>query len=189
MRNEIVMIGPMGVGKTTVSKRLSEKLNIKHIHFDEIRYEYYKEIGYCKETSQKLRSEKGFFRGDYHYLKPFAFYAVKKILNTFSNCVFDFGAYCSVYEDEVMFSEIREVLSDFKNVILLLPSENREESIEILTKIYKPEAENDPDSVDFITHTIEQRSNYDLAKHIVYVKDKSPDEIADEILGYISMKG
>ena len=187
MRNEIILIGPMGVGKSSVSKRLSEKLNKSHINIDEIRFKYYDEIGYDKNTVEQLWKEKGFFNGVYRYWKPFELYAIKKILNEYSDCIFDFGAGHSVYEDDKMFQEVQETLNDFKNVILLLPSANSEESIEILSKIYKPEAENDVEMIDFIRHTIEHHSNNDLAKYIIYGgKIKSIDDLADEIISVIS---
>ena len=187
MRNEIIIIGPMGVGKSTVSKRLSEKLNKSHISIDEIRFKYYEEIGYDKKTAEQLGKEKGFFNGVYRYWKPFELYAIKKILNEYSDCIFDFGAGHSVYEDDKMFQEAQETLNDFKNVILLLPSINSEESIEILSKIYKPEAENDVEMIDFIRHTIEHHSNNDLAKYVIYGgKRKSIDDLADEIISVIS---
>ena len=185
MRNEIILIGPMGVGKSTVSKRLSEKLNKSHINIDEIRFKYYEEIGYDHETADSLFKEKGFFDGLYRYWKPFELYAIKKILNEYSDCIFDFGAGHSVYEDNKMFQELQEILKDFKNVILLLPSANSEESIEILSKIYK--AENNFEMIDFIRHTIEHHSNNDLAKYIIYGgKRKSADDLADEIISVIS---
>ena len=183
MRNEIVLIGPMGVGKSSVSKKISEKLNKSHISIDEVRFKYYEEIGYDKITEECLKKEKGFMKGVYLYRKPYNLYAIKKILSEFSNCVFDFGSMHSVYEDEKMFQEAKEALTDFANVFLLLPSQNKEESIKILSEIYTPKAEDNPEMIDFIRHTIEHHSNYDLAKHIIYGgKLKSIDVLADEII-------
>ena len=91
MRNEIILIGPMGVGKSSVSKKISEKLNKSHISIDEVRFKYYEEIGYDKITEECLKKEKGFMKGVYLYRKPYNLYAIKKILSEFSNCVFDFG--------------------------------------------------------------------------------------------------
>ncbi|MCL2604265.1 MAG: hypothetical protein FWD90_07285 [Defluviitaleaceae bacterium] len=180
MRNEIILIGAMGVGKTTTSKMLSEKLNKPHIHIDEIRIPYYEEIGYCQETANKIFKEKGFFNGMYRYWKPFELYAIKRILSEYSDCIFDFGAGHSVYEDDEMLNEAKELLMDFYNVFLLLPSEDIIESLAFLGKrgVYDDEAY---EAREANKHFLAHHSNYDLCKHIIYVKGKSKDDIVNEI--------
>ena len=122
MGDEIILIGPINIGKSTISELLSIKLNKPHIMIDKIRFKYYEEIGYDHTIADKLQNEKGFFDGIYRYWKPFELYAIKKILNEYSDCIFDFGAGHSVYEDDEMFNEAKELLDDFKNIILLLPT-------------------------------------------------------------------
>ena len=178
MRNEIVLIGPMHIGKSCISELISAKLNKPHIAVDAIRFKYYEEIGYDHETADRLFNEKGFFNGLYRYWKPFELYAIKKILTEYSDCIFDFGAGHSVYEDDAMFSEAKELLADFKNVILLLPSADMEESLEF----YKEQRDvNDDGTLEILRHFITHHSNYDLCKHIIYVKNKSKDDIVDEV--------
>jgi len=181
------------VGKTTVSQKLSEKLNKKHINMDSMRETIYEEIGYSRELRKKLFKENGMWheKGAYPYLQPFAFYAVKKILSTFSDCIFDFGAYLGHYEDETMFSEIKELFSNFRNVILYLPSADKQESIEMLTKIYTQYDENgnlmfhDPTGIRDSISDIGYYFNCGLANHTVYRYEKSAEEVADEIITII----
>ena len=180
LRNEIILIGPMQIGKTTISKLLSLKLNKPHVLLDDIRIKYYEEIGYDSEKANKLFREEGFFDGIYRYWKPFELYAIKRILKEYSDCIFDFGAGHSVYEDDEMFNEAKELLSIFINVILLLPSEDTEESLEFLEqRIFNDDETFESYRINkhFITH----HSNYDLCKYIIYVKDKSNDDIVNEI--------
>lgn len=185
MRDEIILIGPMDIGKSTISELLSVRLNSPHIKIDQIRFKYYEEIGYSRETEEKLRNEKGFFNGTYRYWKPFELYAIKKILNEYSDCIFDFGAGHSVYEDDKMFDEAKELLADFKNVILLLPSKDIDESL----KFYKEQRNiNDIGTIEILRHFMTHHSNYDLCKHIIYVKDKSKDEVTDEVCAVYNIK-
>lgn len=185
MRDEIILIGPINIGKSTASELLSAKLNKPRINIDQIRFKYYEEIGYSKETQEKLQKEKGFFNGTYRYWKPFELYAIKKILNEYSDCIFDFGAGHSVYEDAKMFEEAQELLSDFKNVILLLPSKDIEESLQF----YKEQRNmNDKGTLEIIRHFITHHSNYDLCKHIIYVKNKSKEDVVDEICAIYDIK-
>jgi adenylate kinase family enzyme len=43
---DIILLSPVAVGKTTTAKLLSEKLNKPLISMDDLRFDYYKEIGY-----------------------------------------------------------------------------------------------------------------------------------------------
>lgn len=178
LRNEIILIGPMGVGKTYTAGLLSDKLNKPHIRIDEIRFKYYEEIGYDRKTEEAIGKEKGFFNGVYRYWKPFELYAINKILTEYSDCVFDFGAGHSVYEDEGMFNESKSILSEFENIILLLPSGDIEESVEFLKE---RNGINDNEGMGMLRHFITHHSNYDLCRHIVYVKNKSKEDIVNEI--------
>lgn len=43
---DIKIIGPIAVGKTTTAKLLSKRMNRPYISLDDLRIGYYKEIGY-----------------------------------------------------------------------------------------------------------------------------------------------
>jgi len=67
----------------------------------------------------------------------------------------------------------------------LIPSPDKEESIEIL------HSRNDYDSDgqrEVNEHFVRHHSNYDLAKHIVYTKDRESDQICDEIFQWAISK-
>lgn len=78
------------------------------------------------------------------------------------------------------------LLSKFSNVVLLTPSEDKEESIAILNerKGIKSESSEDFDN----RHFVNMPCNYELATITQYTKDKLPDQIADEILEQINQK-
>lgn len=90
MRSEIILIGPVGVGKTTVSKLLAEKLSIPKVSMDDVLFNYFREVGF-DENHWKLISEKLGRPAAYRYLKVFGSYGVKRILEDHHDCVFDFG--------------------------------------------------------------------------------------------------
>ena len=52
MNNNIILIGPVGVGKTSVAKELATKLNLPMISMDTVRISYYKELGYDPELGE-----------------------------------------------------------------------------------------------------------------------------------------
>jgi adenylate kinase family enzyme len=181
MYTDIILIGPVGVGKSTQGKLLSEKLGLPQVSLDVVRFEYYKEIGYDEELAQRLRQDS--FLSLYHYWKPFEAHAVERVLAEHSNCVIDFGAGHSVYEDETLFRRVEVALTPYKNVVFLLPSPDLDESVAILQQ---RDSYAVSDGFDFHEHFTKHHLNHDLAKIVVYTKDKTPEETRDEILALIS---
>jgi shikimate kinase len=171
----------MNAGKSTVGKLLSEKLGLPQCSMDAVRWEYYKEMDYSEETARQIAEKEG-FAGVYRYWKPFEAHAVERLLAEHSQCVIDFGAGHSVYEDEALFARIQQVLAPYPNVVLLLPSPDLEESIRILhARVGAPA----PDEFDLNAHFVKHHSNYDLARIVVYTEGKTPEQTRDEILAAV----
>ncbi len=181
MTSDIILIGPIRTGKSTLSSLIAHQLRLPHYSMDELRWDYYKEINYDEELANQIREKEGFL-GVYRYWKPFEAYAVERLLSEHSNCVIDFGGGHSVYEDNQLFKRVQLVLEPYKNVVLILPSSNLEESVQILKERNGGIVSN---GFDFNEHFVKHHSNHDLAKFVVYTKDKSPEETRDEILNFV----
>ena len=182
MRSDIILIGPIRSGKSTIAELIAKRTGLPRRSMDELRWNYYDEIGYDRDTARVCYDRDGCW-GIYHYWKSFEAYAVQRLLSEHNNCVIDFGAGNTVYEDENLFNQVSETLTSYPYVVLLLPSPNPEESIEIL------HARTDyvPDGQDSINeHLVRHPSNYELAKFTVYTKDKTPDQTCDEILQWVN---
>jgi shikimate kinase len=178
MRSTIVLIGPIGAGKSTVAALLAKKLNLPRRSMDEFRWDYYAEIGYDKGIAKQKHEMEGFW-GLYRYWKPFEAYAVERLLSVSSHCVIDFGAGHSVYEDDELLHRVQQVLAPYPNVVLLLPSPNLDESLQILNDRsgYVPDGQ-----PNINEHFVRHPSNYKLAKFTVYGNGRTPEEICDEIV-------
>jgi shikimate kinase len=177
MSREIILIGPIGAGKSTVGELLAQKLGIPQISMDDLREGYYKEIGYDAELAKQKRRAQGFW-GIYRYWKPFEVHAVERILADHKDCIIDFGAGHAVYEDDDLFTRAQQALLPYPNVILLLPSPDPNESIAMLNEREPWLMEMNPNINE---HFIRHPSNYELAKHIIYTNDKTPQEVCMEI--------
>lgn len=182
MRSEIILIGPMGTGKSTLGKLLSEKLSLPQCSVDAVRWHYYKEIGYDEEVQKRIEQEEG-FSGVYRYWKPFEAHAVERTLSEHPNCVIDFGAGHSVYEDDALYTRIQSVLLPYENVVLVLPSRDLDESVQILRGRLKEQGwDGLAGNVDFLEHFVKHHSNHSLAKKAVYTKGRLPQETCNEIV-------
>lgn len=174
----------MNAGKTTIGEMLSKRLKLEWVQLDEIRWPYYEEAGYDKDTAKRLNAEGG-LSAIIAYWKPFEAHSVERVVADYNNCVIDFGAGHSVYDDETLLERVKKALAPYPNVILLLPSPDADESLQVLEN--RILTDDPPENLDvFLSlneHFVRHPSNYELAKITVYTKDKTPDETCDEIVG------
>ena len=181
---DVILIGPSGVGKTTIAKLLAERLALKYISLDEIRFRYYAEVGY---DELKARQPK---ENDYEellrYWQPFDAHAVERALAEHQNCVFDFGAIHSVYDDPALTMRVSDTIAPYRNVILLMPSEDKVESVRVLHERGRLGFDADEATLAkwlrIIRRFVMHPSNERLAKRLVYTKGRSPDETLLDIL-------
>lgn len=187
MSSSIILIGPMCAGKSTIAKLLAEKLALPHHAVDEDRWKYYDEIGYDKEVASQIANSEQGMLGLLQYWKPFEAHAVERILQDYPDCVIDFGAGHSFHEDEALFSRVEQALAAYPNVILLLPSADLDESVEILNGRLAELLMREVGNVNAALFGVNEQfvkhpSNHRLAKIVVYTNNKTPDETCAEIL-------
>lgn len=170
--NTIIIIGPMGTGKSTIAKKLVDKLDeIERIPLD----------------SRGILENLYKYESKFHNFKNFEFILTCTVLTMLEKpCIIDFGAGHSIYEDPILRLKMKEICSQFKNIILLLPSENKELSRKILLerRNIKDGSHKDNDNWHFITAP----NNYELATDIIYEEGKTIDEISDEIIDCVNRK-
>jgi shikimate kinase len=183
-RDVIILIGPIRAGKTTMGMLLAEKLNVPRCPMDAVRWGYYREIGYSEELADQISKKEGFL-GLYRYWKLFEAYAVERILSDHGDCVIDFGGGHSVYEDDQLFARVQKALEPYENIVLILPSTDLDESVQILNDRNGCVVSN---GFDFNEHFVKHHSNHDLAKIVVYTKGKSPEETRDQILSLVNFQ-
>lgn len=187
MPSDIILIGPIGAGKSTIGEMLAKQLKLPQCSMDERRWAYYEEIGYDKKLAEQKRKEGG-FSGIYKYWKPFEAYAVERLLSDCQSnsqqCIIDFGAGHSVYEEGALFYQVERVLQPYPNVVLVLPSPDLDESISILNARNEYIADGKPNVNE---HFVRNSSNKRLAKFMIYTKGKTPKQSCDEILQQVSM--
>ncbi len=162
------------------------------IELDTIRWNYYDEIGYDATYAQKLRDQQG-MKALAEYWKPFDIHAVERVLSDYpSNVIISFGAGHSVYEDPSMLERAKKAVTDHA-VVLLVPSSDVDESVEILgTRILAKEPFLTVEFIDRIKDInrffLKHPSNSTLATITVFTKDKQPDDSCQDIIGLLKKR-
>jgi hypothetical protein len=186
MISTIILIGPLGAGKTTVGHLLAEKLDLPFCSVDDVRAEYYQKLGYDNILASQIATSDPGLQGVLRYSKPFEAEMVEQVLADHHGIV-DFGASNSVYDDHPLFARVANALAPYPNVILLLPSPDMDESAEILKKrltqiLTEAGIEFTDELFTLNQYFVEHPSNQRLAKLVIYTKQKTPEEICDEIV-------
>lgn len=176
MPDDIVLIGPVRAGKSTVGQLLAERLHVPQVSLDALREGYYREIGFDPDLARAYRASGGFL-ALYLYRSQFDAYTVERMLAEHQRCVFDFGA--GIYESLESFRRVQRVLAPYPNVVLLLPSADIETTIRVL----RERDSNPPSDItfDLLRHFLTHHTYYDLAKMTVYNQGKTPQETCEEI--------
>jgi hypothetical protein len=179
---DIVLIGPVRTGKSTLARLLSQRLGAPQVSLDEERWRYYKEIGYDEGLAKEIRRQGGFL-ALVLYWNLFDAYATERLLTEYRQCVFDFGA--AIYWNDEVLGRVQRALRPYCNVVLVLPSPDIETSLRIL-------AERDPDApadlnFDFNAFFLCHRSYYTLATLTVYTENETPEGTCDEILQRVTL--
>lgn len=169
LNKSILLIGPMCAGKSTIATLLYRKLNMPRISLDN------------RKQLKNLYEEKKNFNDE----KEFDFYLVSYILENIKEpTVIDFGMKHSIYENREMFNRFKVLLKDFKNVVLLIPCQNRMEASVILKNRKLNRLGKVSTNLD--DYSIFGSCNYELATIIEYTNGKSFLVIAKEIIEKIN---
>ena len=124
IKSDIILIGPVRTGKSTLGKLLSAKLGRPQISLDTLRWKYYQEIGYDDTFAKTIRQQGGFL-ALVLYWHLFDAYAVERVLAEHSHCVFDFGAGAGASESRENMARVRLAVAPYPNVFLILLAHDR----------------------------------------------------------------
>jgi shikimate kinase len=186
MSSEIILIGPFRAGKSTIGALLAQKLKLPQVSLDDLRFGYYREIGFDENLAKEIRQQSGFLALTL-YWSLFNSYAIERVLADHRNCVIDFGAGPIVFESDELVTRIQRALAPYPYVFRLLPSPDVEESIRILQQRERELFPNAVPGFNWAEYFVKHHMNGQLAKQVVYTKDKTPQETSEEIVRLVAL--
>lgn len=186
MAASIILIGPLGAGKTTMADALAARLGGSAIDLDELRWGYYAELDYDAAYVASLHMQDD-WRTLGHYWKPFEIHAVERVLTDYpSDHVIAFGAGNSVYDDPALFERARTALAPHPYVVLLMPAPEVERAAAILRQrlnLRMPQLS--ATSLDYLTTLnldfMSSPSNTQLARQTLYTGGQTPQQTCDAL--------
>jgi hypothetical protein len=169
-----------------VGHLLAEKLHLPFCSVDNVRWAYYQKAGYDKAVASQIAASDQGIQGVLRYSKRFEAEMVEKVLADHHGII-DFGASNSVYDDKELFARVENALAPYPHVILLLPSPDLDESVEILkkrlTRMLTEAGKVFTDELfELNQYFVKHPSNHQLAKLVIYTQDKTPEKICDELV-------
>jgi hypothetical protein len=171
----VVLIGPVGVGKSTIAGLLAARMGWPQVSMDAVCAGYYAEVSADKAVAERPQQAAG-VRAAYQAWKPLEADAVERILADHQHAVIDLGGGHSVQEDPTLFARVQAALAPVRNLALLLPSPDPEESVRVLTERRAP-----PVGFDWHRHFVTHPSNGALAKLVAYTAGQTPGQTCDAL--------
>jgi hypothetical protein len=180
-----VFIGPVGVGKSTVSTIVAEVLGERCVQLDEIAMEYYRVAPDFDPVEHTRLSDTEGFVAAYRYWEPAVAYSLERFVAEHTDAVLDLGAGHTCFLDRSLADRAQAALEPFTNVVLLLPDEDPDVSAGVIRR--RLAAERDgfdwmADGVDFVHHWLTSDQNRLLADHVVYAHADPPDVVAERVI-------
>jgi hypothetical protein len=181
----IILIGPVRTGKTTLVLQLASDLGLPRQSLDELRWSYYREIGFDFAYSKALE-ETGRYNDRRLYWSKHDPHAIQRILEDYGEGhVIDFGASHSLHEDATQLEVVRRILAPHPYVVLLLPCRDPMQSLQVLN-----ERRGGPHLLygfDLNKRMLLHRSNYQLAKQVLYNHGKTVAETSEELMAMLGL--
>jgi hypothetical protein len=188
MRSEIILIGPLWAGKSTIAELLCQRLGLPRASMDDTSWRYYEEVGFDRARGTELER-----CGDHlalsRYVRPFLAHSVERHLADHPGCVIDFGAIHSIYDELEELNRVKRALAPYRNVILLLPSPDLKRSAAVLREraaddvwLAKIREEH---GLDLNEQYLRHPANRELARWVVYTEGRTPEETCEEIMQFV----
>ena len=174
----ILLIGPIGVGKSTQAELLSKELGKPRCSYDEVKYEYRKNIGYSDKMAQSIHDESGLY-AMFSYMNEYKSIMLEHIISDHPGHIIDLGGGAQCFDEPHQVARAQKAFEKVSEIILLLPSQDLATNITVLPGL----KQDYPINAYLIMHP----TNELFASKTVYTLGKTPEETMHEIINLIAI--
>ena len=172
----IILMGPVGAGKSTQAELLSKKLGQPRCSYDEVKAGYLKELGFDKKSASAIEAEQGEYAMFCH-MNNFRYQVLRKVIEEHPGHIIDLGGGVHCYNEAHQVDSTKDLFDPIDEIFYLLPSDNLATNINALPDF--------KDGYAINTYIMMHPTNAVYAKKIIYTLSKTREEIAGEIIGQI----
>lgn len=172
----IVLMGPIGVGKSTQAELLSQKLERPRCCYDDVKGRYLKQAGFDPKNALSSNGDQSEY-GMFCYKNKYRCEILSKIIHDHPGHIIDLGGGTHCFNDPQEIELAKQVLDPIAEIFYLLPSNDLATNINSLPGFKQGYAIN--------TYIMMHPTNAMFAKKIVYTRGKTPEEIMQEIVDQI----
>lgn len=180
----IIFIGPIGAGKSTISKIVAEDLSLPAFSLDEEEH-LVASTGYDVERYKRMQEENGLLEA-YEYRRSFYDRLVPLFLAKHETGVLDLGGGHPIVPDPIKQQAIKDALAPYEHIFLLMPTPDANASINILRTRNKL-SEDEPDFNELYFKN-GNRTFWDIAKFPIYTEGKTPEQTREEVMRLLNMR-
>jgi len=174
--NTIILIGPIGAGKSTQAQLLADELGMPRCSYDDVKFRYWKELGLNQEDAVWIENNHGTY-AMLSYMNEFKSKTVCSIVQDHPNHVIDFGGGAQTFDEPHQIESVRQIFEPIADIFLLLPSQCLATNIEVLPGLKEDYAIN--------AYLIMHPTNELFAKKKIYTQGKTPEETKQDIINQI----
>lgn len=186
-----MLIGPTGVGKTVVGRKLANLMDWTFVDLDDLRSAWYPEFGLDPEVERNAMDQGGLPELVAAW-KPYELLSVERVMSEHpTNTVIAFGGGQSVYVDAQQIQRAKAALEPASRVILMLPDEHVDESGHMLLERLQaiPFVTEQKNPAEFLRAfmpilkmQLQSESNRQLATELIVAGHSTPEELARHIV-------
>lgn len=173
----IVLMGPIGAGKSTQAELLSKKLGRPRCAYDDVKEFYRTRIGFDPAIAQTIHDKQGFY-AMLCYMNEFKSQILGPIIQDHPGHIIDLGGGAQCFDEPHQIERAREAFAGVSEVFLLLPSSDLATNIATLPGL----KENYPINAYLIAHP----TNKLFATKTVYTLGKTPEQTMCDIVAMMS---
>ncbi|GAA1764360.1 hypothetical protein GCM10009734_85640 [Nonomuraea bangladeshensis] len=174
----MVLIGPAAAGKTTLGEGLASATGRQFVDVDALGETYYAEVGWSMDRLRDRIQAVGRVAAEREW-EPARAHAVERMMADHPGAIVSLGAGHSHYTRSELFERVRLALRPVGHVVLVLPSSDRERSVQILRQRSLATKGTDwisRDGHDFLRQWVHDPGNEALATTVLHTEGEEPGQ-------------